>query len=208
MRTVGSNRNDTLQAIRQSAVKLIYEHGYEAMSLRLLAKEVGIQAGSLYNYIQSKQSFLYQLLKEITEESLVELKARLEGIDDPAERLRAFIAQHIEFHTRRPKEVFISNMELRSLSPKHYKAVVALRDKYQGCLREIIDDGIAKGSFRVDDPGVATAAIIAMLAGPSVWYRSKGRHSLQSLTEIYTGMVFDLLGGTRATTRRRVLQRA
>ena len=31
MRTVGSNRNDTLQAIRQSAVKLIYEHGYEAM---------------------------------------------------------------------------------------------------------------------------------------------------------------------------------
>lgn len=208
MRTVGSNRNDTLQAIRQSAVKLIYEHGYEAMSLRLLAKDVGIQAGSLYNYIQSKQGFLYQLLKEITEESLVELKARLEGIDDPAERLRAFIAQHIEFHTRRPKEVFISNMELRSLSPKHYKAMVALRDRYQGCLREIIDDGIAKDAFRVDDPGVATAAIIAMLAGPSVWYRAKGRHSLQSLTEIYTDMVFDMLGGTRATSRRRVLRRA
>ncbi len=208
MRTVGSNRNDTLRAIRQSAVKLIYEHGYEAMSLRLLAKDVGIQAGSLYNYIQSKQSFLYQLLKEITEESLVELTARLDGIDDPAARLRAFIAQHIAFHTRRPKEVFISNMELRSLSPKHYKAMVALRDRYQGCLREIIDGGIASGAFRVDDPGVATAAIIAMLAGPSVWYRAKGRHSLESLTEIYTGMVFDMLGGTRATTRRRVLRRA
>ncbi|WP_369077078.1 TetR/AcrR family transcriptional regulator, partial [Cognatishimia coralii] len=54
-----------MQAIRKAGVKRIYKHGFEAMKLRSLAEDVGIQAGSLYNYIRNKEEFLFLLLKEV-----------------------------------------------------------------------------------------------------------------------------------------------
>ena len=50
-----------MQAIRDAGLRLIYRHGYEVMSLRQLAREVGIQAGSLYNHISTKQQLLFEL---------------------------------------------------------------------------------------------------------------------------------------------------
>ena len=45
-RTVGSNGPKTMEAIRKAGLRLIYSQGYEAMSLRRLASEVGIQAAA------------------------------------------------------------------------------------------------------------------------------------------------------------------
>ncbi len=60
-RTVGSYGPKTMEAIRKAGLRLIFEHGYAAMSLRQLASEVGIQAGSLYNHIATKQELLFDL---------------------------------------------------------------------------------------------------------------------------------------------------
>ena len=58
------------------------------MNLRMLAKTIGVQVGSLYNYIDSKQQLLFWLLKEAVERLLVEFDQRLGEIDDPPTRLR------------------------------------------------------------------------------------------------------------------------
>ena len=63
-RTIGSHGPTTLEAIRKAGVRLIFEHGYEAMSLRQLAAEVGIQPGSLYNHISTKQDLLFDLVQD------------------------------------------------------------------------------------------------------------------------------------------------
>src|SRR5271154_5075996 len=64
MRTPGSNGAETWRNLRSAAIRLLSEHGYEAMNLRMLAKTIGVQVGSLYNYIESKQQLLFWLLKE------------------------------------------------------------------------------------------------------------------------------------------------
>ena len=51
-----------MEAIRKAGLRLIFEHGYAAMSLRQLAAEVGIQSGSLYNHISTKQELLFDLI--------------------------------------------------------------------------------------------------------------------------------------------------
>ena len=63
MRAANSNGEETEKAIREAAVKVIAKHGFQAASLREIAKEVGIRAPSLYNYIKSKEKLLYDLLK-------------------------------------------------------------------------------------------------------------------------------------------------
>ena len=47
-RTVGSDGARTEEAIRQAAIALIAERGFEAMTLRQLAERVGVQPGSIY----------------------------------------------------------------------------------------------------------------------------------------------------------------
>ncbi|MBV8926626.1 MAG: TetR family transcriptional regulator, partial [Bradyrhizobium sp.] len=170
-RTIGSHGPKTMEAIRRAGLRLIFEHGYEAMSLRQLASEVGIQAGSLYNHIATKQDLLFDLVQDHINELLRQLDLALEGKDGPLEKLRAFVAFHVLYHMTKKREVFIANSELRSLEPKNYDAIVALRGAYEQRLAEILSEGVSEGAFEVSDIQVATFAILALLTGLCTWYR-------------------------------------
>ncbi|MGY3527648.1 TetR/AcrR family transcriptional regulator [Bradyrhizobium sp. USDA 4452] len=188
-RTIGSHGPTTLEAIRKAGVHLIFERGYEAMSLRQLAAEVGIQAGSLYNHISTKQDLLFDLVREHINDLLRELDLALEGKADPVEKLRAFVAFHVSYHMTRKREVFIANSELRSLEAKNYDAVVALRGAYEQRLAQILTDGVSEGVFEVVDIQVATFAIISLLTGLCTWYRPGGRLTRDAIIAAHEKLV-------------------
>lgn len=188
-RTIGSHGPTTLEAIRKAGVRLIFEHGYEAMSLRQLAAEVGIQAGSLYNHISTKQDLLFDLVQEHINDLLRELDLALEGKADPVEKLRAFVAFHVSYHMTRKREVFIANSELRSLDAKNYDVVVALRAAYEQRLAKILTDGVSDGVFEVVDIQVATFAILALLTGLCTWYRPGGRLTRDAIISAHEKLV-------------------
>src|ERR1700730_18727924 len=98
MRKPGSNGAETLRNLRTAAIQLMSEHGYGAMTLRMLAKKVAVQASSLYNYIDSKQQLLYLLCEETTESLLAEFDQTLEAVEDPEDRLRKVIALPLRSH--------------------------------------------------------------------------------------------------------------
>ncbi|MBA7480195.1 HTH-type transcriptional repressor KstR2 [subsurface metagenome] len=188
-RTIGSYGPKTMEAIRKAGLRLIFEHGYEAMSLRQLAAEVGIQAGSLYNHISTKQELLFDLVQDHINELLRQLDRALDGKQEPAERLRAFVAFHVTYHMTRKREVFIANSELRSLEPKNYEAIVALRGAYEQRLAQILEQGAEEGVFEVVDVQVATFAIIALLTGLCSWYRPGGRLTREAIIAAHEKLV-------------------
>lgn len=194
-RTFGSNGAKTVESLKKEAARLIYEHGFEGMNLRMLAEAVGIQPGSLYNHISNKQDLLYILLNDVMEELLEGVEAALTGSGTPREALMRFVAFHIQFHAERKEDVFIGNAELRSLDPTNLKVIAAKRQKYETYLSEILDAGARQGQFHLADTKVATYATIAMLTGVCTWYRQGGRHSIPSLIEIYTSMVMNGVEG-------------
>jgi AcrR family transcriptional regulator len=198
-RTVGSYGPKTLDAIRAAGLRLIFEHGYAAMSLRHLASEVGIQVGSLYNHISTKQALLFDLIKTHMDALLEQLHNALDGIESPVERLKAFIAFHLTYHTARKKEVFISYSELRSLEPKNYSKIVTLRGAYERELIKILDRGVVEGEFVLADTSVAAFGILAMLTGVCTWFKPSGRLSADQIIEIYTDIV--LKGLVRQTVQ-------
>ena len=129
----------TAEAIRRAAVELFYKHGYEPTTLREIAKVVGIQVGSLYNHIPSKEQLLYSIMSEVMLDLSASLDKALEPYTDPVDRLRAAVECHVMFHAERAKEVFVGNSELRSLSEPNLKAVVDLRDRYEATFRDILE---------------------------------------------------------------------
>lgn len=197
-RTIGSYGPKTMEAIRKAGLRLIFEHGYEAMSLRQLAAEVGIQAGSLYNHISTKQELLFALVQDHMNTLLRQLEAALEGKDQPVDQLRAFVAFHVAYHMTKKREVFIANSELRSLDPKNYDAIVALRGAYEQRLAQILAEGVSQGVFEVPDIQVATFAILSLLTGLCSWYRPGGRLTREAIVAAHEKLV--LSGVTSRTS--------
>jgi AcrR family transcriptional regulator len=190
-RTVGSSGAKTADAIRAAGVSLIYRHGFEAMSLRQLAAEVGLQPGSLYKYFDTKQGLLFDIVRDHMETLLRSLGEALEGVDGPEDRLQAFAAFHLRYHMRLKELVFIAQSEIRSLDPDNRAAVVALRRRYEAVLEEILAAGRAAGRFRDADVHVTAFAILAMLTGICQWYRPDGRMGEEELVATHVALVMD-----------------
>ena len=193
-RPAGVSGADTMRAIRKAAIARIYRHGFEAMNLRDLAADVNLRLGSLYNHVPQKQEFLGTLIEGIMLELMLDLKTQMAGLTDPRERLMRFVRFHIEWHTARKEEVFIGNMELRSLSPEQYARVRALRKEYEHYLRRILTDGSRAGLWALEDARVTTLALLSMLTGISNWYRADGRLAQGRLVRLYQRMACRLLG--------------
>lgn len=187
-RTQGSHSDITGPRIQAAALQLFARHGYAAVSMRQIAKEVGVQAGALYNYTPDKQSMLFRLMKNHMDD-LLNARAEQDLEADPLTRLKAFVGFHIRFHLERPDEVFIAYMELRNLSPENFATIEELRKRYEDDLEGILRDGVEAGVLVVPDTKIATLAVIAMLNGVMTWYRSGGRLSLDEVEVIYWDMV-------------------
>ncbi|AHD01511.1 TetR/AcrR family transcriptional regulator [Leisingera methylohalidivorans] len=187
-RTQGSHSGITGPKIREAALRLFAQQGYAAVSMRQIAKEVGVQAGALYNYTPDKQSLLFSLMKG----HMAELLAAWDAVPPAAgamERLRAFTGFHIRFHQERPDAVFIAYMELRNLTAENFAVIETLRRDYENGVEGILKEGGEQGVFRISDTKIATLAVIAMLNGVNTWYRSEGRLSLDEVERVYWGMV-------------------
>lgn len=192
-RTQGSHSDITGPRIREAALRLFAQHGYAAVSMRQIAKEVGVQAGALYNYTPDKQSLLFNLMQG----HMAELLAAWDAVPRTAsalERLRAFTGFHIRFHLQRPDAVFIAYMELRNLTEENFTVIESLRRNYENGLEAIFKEGVAQGIFHIPDTKIATLAVIAMLNGVNTWYRSEGRLTLDEVERAHWGMVKKAVG--------------
>ena len=197
-RKSGSNGEKTAQQLRIAATELFASNGYAAVSMRQIAREIGVQAGALYLYTPDKQSLLFDLMNQHMEELLQAWADRTTPhAVTPMERLECFVRFHIRFHLPRADEVFISYMELRNLSPENFEVIQVQRRTYENILHDILNAGQKSGDFKLVDTKVATFAIIAMLTGLNTWYRDDGRLSLEMVEEIYLDLVLSAAGAKR-----------
>lgn len=186
-RTTGSHSDITGPRVRAAALKLFARDGFAAVSMRQIAREVGVQAGALYNYTPDKQTLLFELMRGHMEELLEALPDRA---DAPVmDRLERFVRFHIAFHHERPDAVFIAYMELRSLEPENFARIEALRRRYETALEDILVTGAAQGVCGVADTKITTLAVIAMLTGVTTWFRPGGRLSLVAVQDQYWDLV-------------------
>jgi len=189
-------------SVLAAAVQLFAEYGYHAAPLRDIARMAGIQAASIYYHYANKEA----LLVEIMESHMRQLNANLERIlreqSDPLQRLYEAIANHIRLHTTYKNEFFIIDTEIRALEGDNRTNILALRDRYETLLQELLRDGMEKGIFRQSDVKVSSYAIIAMCTEVATWFRPNGRLNVQQVIDIYSQMIMQglLVAGDHAQT--------
>jgi AcrR family transcriptional regulator len=84
-------RAATVEEIKATARRLLVEEGPESVTLRAIAREMGMTAPALYRYFASHEELLRAVIADVYDELADALEAARDAIDEdePAERLFA-----------------------------------------------------------------------------------------------------------------------
>lgn len=180
---------ETAAAIRREAARLFAKHGYESTSLRQIAAAVGIKVGSLYNHISSKEDLLLAVMGGTMDDLLALTDAVLDGIEDPVDRLIAFMECHVRFHAERAQEVFIGNSELRSLHDDARVTITAKRAEYREMIERLVEEAHDESAPELLNVRLHAFTIVAIGTHVASWYRADGRLTLEAIVETYTKII-------------------
>lgn len=183
----------TANLIRDIALELFSDFGYESTTIRTIAQAVGVGPGSIYNHYASKEAILWDLVHT----AMSDLERLAEEADAPnasaTERLRRFVGCHVDFHARRSREARVVNRQIYSLSPESFATVTAARDRYERRLRGLIALGTETGEFAVPDVRIATYAVLQMGMAISTWYRPNGPFEIAQLRDHYVALALKVV---------------
>jgi len=190
-RPIDPNRPEFELEILRHAARVFSEVGYRQSTTEYIAKKVRLKKSSLYHYFKSKENILFQALAmhlKMSLEPLLELKQ--DGAP-AAERLRRAVRLQVQAIVEAP---YIGNLfvtDKASLTSRHLKQCLDLRDRHEQILRDIIEQGIADGTFETVDSAVAVKIIYGALNGLPLWWKPDGRYGPNKISEIFSDTLVD-----------------
>lgn len=195
--TSGTSRTDE---IRHIAARLFYEHGYDAVGMRMIAEAAGVRPASLYHHFRSKEAMLHEIALEVTRDFIDEHLEILASPDDYPGRLGRLVELHVLYFWRHRYAMSVGLREMRSLAPDHFAEVHEMRLRYQHAIQEFIAAGAARGDFDCDDPHLAALSLLDMVNGINGWFRDSGRLTIAEVASWYADMIVGRLLAPPPTT--------
>jgi AcrR family transcriptional regulator len=189
------------EAILRVATQLFGESGYPATTMRDIAGQVGILAGSLYAHIDGKESMLLEIIEGGINEFLDRVGPAAEGEKQPDARIRAMIKAHVAVVAANPQRTLIVFHQWRYLGEANKALIRERRRKYEDLFTQAIKDGVAAGTFSSDlDRRITVLAILGALNWTPEWLSPDGPVSIDKIGD---KLADSLLSGLMARTARR-----
>jgi AcrR family transcriptional regulator len=143
-------RQATKERLFDAFAELLRERGYDPITLAEVGERAGVSRTSVYNYFADKDALVVAWADLEGARYVSGLRAELAAIDDPIDRLRAFIASQLTYFAGRHLPPG-RNLRL-ALSAPAYQRVVEHVAAIDGLLREVLADAAAQGYLA--DPDV------------------------------------------------------
>jgi AcrR family transcriptional regulator len=192
-------RDDSKQATRRrvlDAARLLFDEvGYEAATVRGIARVAGVSVGSVFTTFTSKADILSEVMKDGVEGYFGELERLIPLLrGSTADRLRSVYAFHCAFEMRRPK-LWLAHIAAAYNPSLEPGAVPAGRnDRMRNILIGLLRDGVSRGEVC---PKTDLELAVQLLAGVYLWnYARVAREatSLEQLTgamDLQIGVIFE-----------------
>lgn len=194
------HHGDLRRALLDAALSVLEKEGAHALTLREVARRVGVSQAAPYHHFADKEA----ILAAVAEEGFVELYGALEKARDaaegkPAARLRAMGAGYVQFAVERPAHFRV--MFGKMVEESRYPSLHAAADRAFATLCEAITEAQEAGAARRGDPvelavlawstvhGLAMLWIEGAVQGPAC-----GSATIASLTEAATEMLVRGIG--------------
>ena len=179
--------------LTRQAARLFAEKGYHGTSIGEIADALGVQKGSLYAHIKSKQDLLYETMVE----GARAFHAGLDAIDDhlPApEKIRLALRSHLRVVADQLDIATVFVQEWRYLEGARRDEIVAERRRYEERIRAFFREGRELGDLRTDlDDGTAALLLLSAANWAYTWLQP-GRDTDELADRFYDLLVNGMRG--------------
>jgi AcrR family transcriptional regulator len=155
--------------LTRQAARLFAERGYHGTSIGDLAKALGVQKGSLYAHIASKQDLLFETMREGSEA----FHAALDEIPDDlrvTERIRRALQAHLRVVGEQLDIATVFIREWRYLEGERAAEFIAERRRYEERFRALFREGRELGVLRTDlDEQAAVLLVLSAANWAYTW---------------------------------------
>lgn len=169
------------QEILTIASRLFKERGYNAVSMRDIAKAMDMKAASLYNHISGKQEILSTLILEVAKEFTKAMNAITAETLAPLKQIEKVIEIHIDITVTYSENIAALNNDWMHLEGSALKNVIRMREAYEENFRSIIKKGISEGVFKQQHPEVILFSILSTLQTLYLWNEKRGKMDVNLL---------------------------
>jgi AcrR family transcriptional regulator len=199
------------EQIIEAAQKLILKYGSEHVTIRRIAKEVGISEGAIYRHFKSKSDLFSLLLDNVGLNMLGEIESSITAEGSVAASLRNILTTQLANINKRHGMSFQVIAEVISLGDRKLNRQLAgIMGKYLLRIKELLDKGIESGELRGDiDPEAAAMLYFGMVESLSnYWtlsnYKFGLEEKMQPMWEIFHQAIVKSTGnGQDVTTSER-----
>lgn len=182
---------ETRLEIRRTAKRLFKEKGYAGTSMRDLAREVGIEAASLYNHLSSKEELLKEICFEMAAQFFDAFQQAVQEDTAPSTRLKSAINAHVEVIWKNLEASAVFFHEWVYLGETDLSQFVRLRRSYEQGFRKLVQEGMECGELKKLDERLAVFTILSALNATYDLYRSSKKPSCPEIAESIAGILLE-----------------
>ena len=191
--------DERLDHLLAQAARVFAERGYHSTTMRDLAAASGMSLAGMYYYVRGKEALLYLVQERYFSRVLEGARGALTGLDDPVERLQAFIRHHVTFFANHMAEMKVLSHEANGLTGDSRRRVNAIKRRYVDLLEGLLKDVVPEE--RPVDRSAAAYALFGMMNWIYNWYDPAGEIDPQRLADLIARIFVGGFSEARSTVQ-------
>ena len=168
-----------LEKIFDATLEISNEKGFQAMSIRDLAKGAGLSSGGLYAYFPGKTDLLKMIQRhgrKVVQEILFKI---VKENPDHISKLRTALKTHLYLSEFMQPWFYFSYMEAKNLAEPERQNAIESELETEKLFAYIVQQGQDAGLFELRDPQLTAAIIKSILQD---WYLKRWKFSRRNIS--------------------------
>lgn len=185
------------------ACRVFAERGFQNTTMRDLADEIGIKAGSLYHHFSSKDEILAETLRRFFDDAVRDFGEIADRPDDISRVIHDLFALAFRYVVERRDEALIVQNDFSYF--RHIPSfwfVVGGSAEVEAIWERVLAKGVSDGRLRADlDLPTVYRTIMGAMFSSVRWYEPSGRLPIEELVRQQTALYLDGLAATDPLNR-------
>jgi AcrR family transcriptional regulator len=161
--------SETEQSLRDKILvtsrTLLFSDGYKAISMRKIAKKIGVSATSIYLHFENKDHLVHTLIEEAVEDLSTAIEQGAVNKSGPIDKFNAIVKSYVDFAMGNPEKYQMIYMVRPEMMARYPKEKFRKARRGYALLESVIVEAIEEGLMEVNEPKIAAYSIWAQLHG-------------------------------------------
>ena len=176
--------------VARAAAAVFAQRGYDQTSVQELTQAMGLAAGGLYHYFESKEQLLIHICDQLVEPLLVRANELLARVEQPEQQLRELVHLWVAHVVEHRDHMLVFDQERHVVERGiNWRRVRSSRKQFE----RLLEQTLARVEQTRAEPGwdrrVALSALLGMVNYTAQWYRARGRLAPEQIADGYVELI-------------------